>query len=112
MKTLQQLTAHFYLLASLVVFLSPLPELKLAMELLSKVQTFIERSGGCFLIDCSQKETGEVSINRVGPTDTTFTECLGVFWEDLAMVLVWFSKNPIKGRPHLDQWMCKQKYDK
>lgn len=84
--TLQLLKALFYLLASIIVaLLSPLPELKLTVELLSKEQPLIEPcevAGGPFLFYCSHKETGDVSINSEGPADGALTGRLGVLWTD------------------------------
>lgn len=82
LNTLQLVKALFYLLASIIVaLLSPLPELELTMELLSKEQPLIEPcevDGRPFLFYCSHKETDDVSINRGG----TLTGRLGVLWTD------------------------------
>lgn len=86
LNTLQLVKALFYLLASIIVaLLSPLPELELTMELLSKQQPLIEpceSTGRPFLFYCSHKETDGVSINREGPADGTLTGRLGVLWTD------------------------------
>lgn len=85
MHTLQLLTVLFYLLASfLVVFLSPLPETRTCHGTSIEGADFDVRRGpeAVFLIDCSHKETGAVSIERESPADGTFTGCLRVLWKD------------------------------
>lgn len=79
---MQLVKALFYLLASIIVaLLSPLAELELTMELLSKEQPLIEpceSAGRPFLFYCSHKDTDGAWLNRDGAPAGR----LGVLWTD------------------------------